>query len=232
MIGAAFGAARDIFSRAFRAVLWKSLGLTILLFASLFFAVQFALSYLQFARLTWLEPAIAIIAGLGLVAAFIVLLPSVTAMFAGLFLDQIAALVERTHYPEDAPGRPLPAMVSLMTALRFALLVLLVNLIALPFLLIGIGALAMLIANAYLLSREFFEMISLRHLPRREAEKLRQKHSYEVFLAGFIPAALMLLPLANLFVPVFSTSYFTHLFKSIAHAEVRASSVDKGRDPG
>jgi CysZ protein len=232
MIGAAFKAANDIFSKTFRAILWKSLGLTAFLFASLFFALQLALSYLDFARLTWLEPAIAIVAGLGLLAAFIILLPPVTAMFAGLFLDRVAALVETTHYPEDASGRPLPAVTSLVTALRFALLVLFVNLLALPFLLIGIGAAAILVANAYLLSREFFDMISLRHLPRREAEKLRRKHSYEVFLAGFVPAVLMLLPFANLFVPIFSTSYFTHLFKSIAHAEARASSLERGRDRG
>jgi CysZ protein len=230
MIGAAFKAANDIFSKTFRAILWKSLGLTAFLFASLFFALQLALSYLDFARLTWLEPAIAIVAGLGLLAAFIILLPPVTAMFAGLFLDRVAALVETTHYPEDASGRP--AVTSLVTALRFALLVLFVNLLALPFLLIGIGAAAILVANAYLLSREFFDMISLRHLPRREAEKLRRKHSYEVFLAGFVPAVLMLLPFANLFVPIFSTSYFTHLFKSIAHAEARASSLERGRDRG
>ena len=50
MIGAALKAARDVLSRPFRSILWKSLGLSILLFISLLFASEFALSYLEFAR--------------------------------------------------------------------------------------------------------------------------------------------------------------------------------------
>lgn len=229
MIGAVAKAATDILSKPFRAILWKSLGLTVLLFVVMFFGVQLALSYWDLERFEWLEPVIAVLAGLGVLAAFILFAPPVTAIFAGLFLDHVAALIERTHYPQDHPGKSLPAGASLVTALRFALVVLAVNLLALPFLLVGIGAVAMLIANAFLLSREFFDMTSLRHLPRAEAVKLRQKHSRQIFLAGLLPAAFALIPFANLFMPLFSTSYFTHLFKSFAHAEDWASSVDRGK---
>ena len=216
MIGAALMAARDVLSRPFRSVLWKSLGLTILLFISLLFASEFALSYLEFARYGWLEPVIALAAGAGLLLAFIVLAAPVTALFAGFFLDHIAALVERTHYAADPPGKPLPSAQSLLTSLRFALTVLLVNLLALPFLLFGIGVLAMLAANAYLLSREYFEMAGHRHLPPRRIAELRRLHAHHLFFAGLLPAAMMLIPFVNLFVPLFATTYFTHIFKSIA----------------
>ena len=216
MIGAALMAARDVLSRPFRSVLWKSLGLSILLFISLLFISEFALSYLEFARHGWLEPVIALAAGAGLLLAFIVLAAPVTALFAGFFLDHIAALVERTHYPADTPGKPLPTAQSLLTSLRFALTVLFVNLLALPFLLFGIGLLAMLVANAYLLSREYFEMAGHRHLPPRRLAELRRLHANRLFLAGLLPAAMMLIPFANLFVPLFATTYFTHIFKSIA----------------
>jgi CysZ protein len=232
MIGAASKAARDIFSRPFRAVLWKSLGLTVLLFAFLLFGAQVALSYLDLASWAWLGPIIAIVAGLGLLVAFIVLAPPVTAIFAGLFLDHVAAMVERTHYPEDSAGRSLPAILSLVTAMRFALVVLAVNLVALPFLLIGIGAVAMLIANAYILSREYFELISRRHLSRQQTDALRQRHFREIFVAGFLPAVLMFLPFANIFVPIFSTSYFTHFFKTIVRAQDWASFVDRDKGRG
>ena len=86
MIGAAAKALGDLFSKPFRAVLWKSLALTILLFAALFFGVQLALSYLDLARFEWLEPVIAIVAGLGVLASFIFLATPVTAIFAGLAL--------------------------------------------------------------------------------------------------------------------------------------------------
>jgi CysZ protein len=139
----------------------------------------------------------------------------VTALFAGFFLDHIAALVERTHYAAEPPGKPLPAAQSLLTSLRFALTVLFVNLLALPFLLFGIGLIAMLLANAYLLSREYFEMAGHRHLPPRQVTELRRLHARRLFLAGLLPAAIMLIPFANLFVPLFATTYFIHIFKSI-----------------
>jgi CysZ protein len=216
MIAAALMAARDVFSPPFRAVLWKSIALTILLFVCLLFASQFALSYLQFARYAWLEPVIAVAAGAGLLLAFIVLAAPVTALFAGFFLDHIASLVERTHYSADPPGKPLPASQSILTGLSFAFSLLLVNLLALPFLLFGVGVIAMLLANAYLLSREYFEMAGHRHLPPRQIAELRRVHSRRLFAAGLLPAAMMLIPFANLFVPLFATAYFTHIFKSIA----------------
>ena len=158
--------------------------------------------------------------------------PILIALFAGLFLERIATLVESTHYPEDPPGRPLTAVASLATAIQFAIVVLAVNLIALPFLLIGVGAMVLLVANAYLLSREFFDMASLRHLPRDTDVRLRQKHAREIFMAGLLPAAVALLPLANLVVPVFSTAYFTPLVKSILRSEERVSSAQTGRGRG
>jgi CysZ protein len=216
MIGPALMAARDVLSQPFRSVLWKSLCLSIVLFISLLLILEFALSYLEFARYGWLEPVIALAAGAGLLLAFIVLAAPVTALFAGFFLDHIAALVERTHYPADTPGKPLPTAQALLTSLRFALSALFVNLLALPFLLFGIGLLAMLVANAYLLSREYFEMAGHRHLPPRRLAELRRLHAHRLFVAGLLPAAMMLIPFANLFVPLFATTYFTHIFKSIA----------------
>ena len=49
-----------------------------------------------------------ILTGIGLVIGLGFLVAPVTALFAGLFLDDVAEVVERTHYPADPPGRPLP----------------------------------------------------------------------------------------------------------------------------
>lgn len=228
IIAAARLAAGDLASRAFRKVLWKSSGLALLLFLGLFAAIQFALSYLDFPRHYWAEPVIAILTGAGLILAFVFLAVPVTALFAGLYLDHIAALVERTHYPEDPVGEPPPATLSFLLGLRFALIALLVNLLALPLLFLGIGALVMVLANAYLLSREYFEMTSLRHMPRTEAARLRREHARAIYLAGLLPALMALVPFANLLVPMFATSYFTHIFKSLPPSGAPASSAGKG----
>ena len=37
------------------------------------------------------------------------LMPAVTALVASLFADEIAETVERTYYPADPPGKPLPS---------------------------------------------------------------------------------------------------------------------------
>jgi CysZ protein len=232
IVAAARLAASDVASPGFRKILWKSIGLALLLFMILFAAFQFALSYLDFPQHSWAEPVIAILAGAGLILAFVFLAVPVTAIFAGLYLDHIAELVERTHYPEDPVGEPPPAVLSILVGLRFALIALLVNLMALPLLFLGIGAIVMVLANAYLLSREYFEMTSLRHMPREEASRLRREHARAIYFAGLLPALIALVPFANLILPMFATSYFTHIFKSFEPSEVPASSAGRGTGRG
>ncbi len=215
MIHAAITAFGDVFSPPFRSVLWKSLGLTTALFGVMFLALSGFFALTTLVPWPWLETLIAIAAGLGLLAGFIVLAAPVTAMFAGLYLDRIAERIEEIHYPGDPPGRAPAALAAALSGMRFAFVALLVNLLALPFLFFAVGAAVMLVANAYLLSREYFEMISLRHMTGPAALVFRQANRHRIFAAGFIPAALALVPVANLLLPLFATSYFAHLFKAL-----------------
>jgi CysZ protein len=84
----------------------------------------------------------------------------------------------------------------------------------------GIGVAALVVANAYLLSREYFEMVAMRHMDVDEARAFRKENTPRVFAAGFVPALLSIIPIVNLVVPLFSTSYFVHIFK-----QARASAV-------
>ena len=95
-----------------------------------------------------------------------------------------------------------------------------VNLAVLPMVFFGIGAIALVAANAYLLGREYFEMVAMRHMPVEEARIMRKENSPTIFIAALLPALMSLVPILNLAVPLFATAYFTHLFKS-----VRASSA-------
>jgi CysZ protein len=136
-------------------------------------------------------------------------------MFAGLFLDEIAELVERRDYPQHAPGKPLPTVRAVVIGVRFGLFVLAVYLLLLPTLLLGIGAVAMVLANAYLLGREYFEMVAMRHMPADEARRLRKENAPRVFAAGVIPALLAVIPFVNIITPLFSTVYFVHIYKRV-----------------
>jgi CysZ protein len=219
MIAAAFRAFGDVFSPDFRSVLLKALGLTIALFVAVLVAVEALLIGLTQFSWPWTDWILGIGTGLALLVAFFFLIFPVTAAFAGLFLDKIAEKVETRHYPNDRPGQPLPALKAIVMSVQFFLLVLLINLAILPMVLLGVGVIALLIANAYLLSREYFEMAAMRHMPADDARALRKANGPSVFVAGLLPAFLSLFPILNLAVPLFATSYFVHLFKS-----VRASS--------
>jgi CysZ protein len=222
MLEAALRAFHDTFSPALRTVLWKALGLTIILFILVMIAVQIALSLLVGFPWPWLDTVVAVAAGLGLFAGLFFLMAPVMALFAGLFLDDIAELVERRDYPQHRPGTPLPTIRAVLTGVRFGLLVLAVNLALLPTLFLGIGAVAIVLANAYLLGREYFEMVAMRHMPADEARRLRKENAPRVLAAGFIPAFLVVVPFVNIVTPIFSTVYFVHIFKRIRAESERA----------
>jgi CysZ protein len=219
MISAAFKALGDLLSKEFRSVLFKAIGMTLALFVAILVGVEVLLSYLTLIPWPWAETLAAISAGLVLLVAFFFMMAPVTAIFAGLYLDDIAGRVEARHYSHDTKGRPLSGFRAVQTSLQFALIILAVNFAVLPLVFTGIGALALIVANAYLLSREFFEMIAMRHMPVDEARLLRKENTPQVFAAGFVPALLSIIPVVNLLVPLFATSYFMHIFK-----QVRASS--------
>jgi CysZ protein len=220
MIKAAYKALSDVTSPEFRSVVWKAIGLSLVLFIAVFFAVQAAFWFLTLFPWPWLETIAAIGAGLGLLVAFFFLMVPVTALFAGLYLDDVAAQVEQKHYPRDGVGKPQPVVKAVLLSVQFAALVLVVNLLALPLVFTGFGVIVLIVINAYLLSREYFEMAAMRFMPVEEAKDFRKENGLAVFAAGFIPAVLALVPVVNLTVPIFATSYFVHLFK-----QVRATSV-------
>jgi CysZ protein len=213
----AFG---DLFSPEFRGVLFRALGLTLALFIVVMILAQFILVTLTNFSWPWADELLGLGLGLALFVAFFFLMGPVTAIFAGFLLDQVAALVEQRHYPSDPPGSVLPMVKSILFALKFFVLVLAVNLAVLPVVILGVGAVALVAANAYLIGREYFEMVAMRHLPAADAREVRKQNGPAIFFAGLVPAVFSLIPVLNLAVPLFATSYFTHLFKS-----VRASSA-------
>jgi CysZ protein len=215
MIKSAILAISDVLSSEFQGVLWKAIGLALLLFISILVGVEALFWFLQFLPWRWAQDALAVVAGLGLVVLFFFLMAPVTALFAGLYLDTIAAKVEKRHYGQDAIGNSLSGFQAIKVSLQFGLMVLLINILALPLIFTGVGAITLVVINAYLISREYFEMAAMRHMPVDEARDFRKENGPAVFVAGFLPAVLALVPLANLLVPLFATSYFVHLFKNL-----------------
>ncbi|MBC8019965.1 MAG: sulfate transporter family protein [Methyloceanibacter sp.] len=218
MLSAAGQAFRDLFTPPFRAVLFKCVGFTIGLLALLIVGIEWTFSYfVQWPD--WIEKSIQWLGGLALVVGSIFLIAPVTSLIAGLYLDDIAAVVERVHYPADPPGQELPTLQAAGVALRFFIIVLLVSLIALFLLLIpGINLIAFYLGNGYLLGREYFELAAMRHVPPAEAKTLRRANRLTVFLGGMIIAGIASVPILNLITPLFATGFMVRMYKGIARS--------------
>jgi CysZ protein len=222
MITSAYSAMSDVLSSAFRSILWKAIGLTLLLFACVIAALWIGSAALLTLPWPWLDEVIAGAASLALLVVFFFLMAPVTALFAGLFLDTAADIVELKHYPSDQKGNPPSAISSALLGLQFGLLVLVVNILVLPTVFLGIGVLIMLTVNAYLLGREYFTMVAMRHMTVKQASLFRKANTGRIWAAGLVPAGLALIPFVSILVPLFSTSYFVHIFKKIQRDEMAA----------
>ncbi|TPN40624.1 sulfate transporter family protein [Mesorhizobium sp. B1-1-6] len=229
---AARAAAGQLFSPEFRAVFLKTLGLTVLALVGLWFGLTSLVEWLALPWLHTLFPGLpswagwlgGIIAAIALAFGMALLVAPVTAVVAGLFLDDVAEVVEHTDYPGDPPGRAMPALRSLVLAIKFFGVVVLGNIVALLLLLVpGINIAAFFIVNGYLLGREFFEFAAMRFRPEEEARALRRHHAGTVFLAGLVIAAFLAVPVLNLVTPLFAAAMMVHLHKAISARPDRGS---------
>jgi CysZ protein len=217
MIDAARLAFSDIFSPPFRAVMWKSLGLTLGLLLLVWLGLQALFGWLvDIESYPWIETVLSIVAGLGILVGLAFLVAPVSSLFAGLFTDEIAGLVERRHYATDPPGTDVPVLASLRDTIVFTGVVILVNVVALLLLLVpGVNLVAFFVGNGYLLGREFFEAAARRFHDRDAARALRRENAGRVFLGGLVIALFLAIPLLNLFTPLFATAFMVHVYKRV-----------------
>ena len=207
-------------------VLFKGIGLAIVLLAALWFGlfsligwvVPDTISLPWIGEISWIDPALSIASlGLMLIASIFLMVP-VASVFTGFFLDEVAELVETAHYPGLPPVRSLSLAESLGDTLRFFGVVVAANLLALvAYLFIGPLAPVLFFAlNGYLLGREYFQLAASRRMSRAEAKALYSANKSTVWLSGALMALPLSVPVLNLAVPVVGAAAFTHLFHRLA----------------
>ena len=228
ILDAARAAASQLFLPEFRSVFLKTLGLTLLALVALWFGLESLLGWLAWPWLLALLPGLpswagwlgGIIVGIVLAIGMALLVAPATAIVAGLFLDDVAEVVERTDYPSDPPGRAVPALHAMVLAMKFFGVIILGNIVALLLLLVpGVNIAAFFIVNGYLLGREFFEFAAMRFRPEAEAKALRRKYAGTVFAAGLVIAVFLAVPLLNLLTPLFAAAMMAHLHKAVSARE-------------
>ena len=238
MLDAAVRALSQMMTPPFRAVLLKSVGLALVLIVLIGVGLHRVLIWLAGAGESWAESLLgatshmpltvlawilSIAAGLGIIVGSIFLMPAVTALVASFFVDEIALEVERSEYPDEPVGTPLPLVNSVWVGVKAALLAVLIYLLAVPFLLFaGLGLVIFFLATAYLLSREYFELAAMRYRPPLEARAMRKANQSTVFTAGLMIAAFVSIPIVNLATPLFGMALMVHMHKRLSRPMIAA----------
>jgi len=232
MLDAAVKALSQILSPPMRSILWRSIGLALVLIVVVAIGLQRLLSWLATSGEGWAEALlgpsfqttlnvfawiVSIAASLGIVFGAVLLMPAITSLVASLFVDDVADHVEREHYPAERPGDALPLSIAITEGVKTASLTILVYLIALPFVLFaGAGFIIFFVATAWLLGREYFELAAMRFRSPQEAKAMRKDNAATVFTAGLFIAAFVSIPIVNLATPLFGMAFMVHMHKRLS----------------
>src|SRR3569832_1737778 len=144
MLDAAIKALTDMLRPPLRSVLIKSVLLALALIVVIGIVLQRLLASQADSGAAWAALAwfLSIMATLVIVTGAVFLMPAETNVVGSFFVDDVADAVERAHYPADLTGLALPIFTAVIEGLKFALLSVLVYLVALPFVLFaGFGVL-------------------------------------------------------------------------------------------
>ena len=232
MLDAAIKALSQMMSPPMRSILWRSIGLALVLIVVLAIGLQRLLSWFATYGEVWLEgllgPSwhssldvlswiISIAAGFGVVFGSVFLMPAITSLVASFFVDDVADIVEREYYPAERPGTALPFNQAILEGVKTALLTILVYLLALPLVfLAGAGFLIFFLAAAWLLGREYFELAAMRFRSPEDAKAMRKENAATVFTAGLFIAAFVSIPIVNLATPIFGMAFMVHMHKRLS----------------
>ena len=171
--------------RAFWRVLWHSLMITTAAFIGLYVMVWVVLTQVSVVDLWWIDTLVDVLGGLAVLVLTWLLFPAVATVVLSLFID---------------------------VTLKFTSMMVALNLIILPLYLVPIlNVIVFYGINAYLLGREYFELVALRRLKPISAQRLRRAHRLRLFTAGLLIAGLLTVPIVNLVAPLLSAAFMVHL---------------------
>lgn len=159
--------------------------------------------------LSWLAQAGG--GALALVLAWWLFLP-VAAAIAAQLVEPVAVAVERRHYPHLPPPRGASVAAQIAFGLRFGLRLLLLQILLLPLLLVPVAGVAVaLLISAHALGAGMVQQTALLRMDAAAARAAWRRRRLAGWLLGLALAAMALVPLLNLLVPVLGTAAAVHL---------------------
>ncbi|MBC6438938.1 MAG: EI24 domain-containing protein [Rhodospirillales bacterium] len=142
----------------------------------------------------------------------------VTQTVAAFYLDGVVRRVEELNYPHLPPAKGTTVTEDVISTIKFTAMLLLVNLVALPFYILGlfipfVSIGIFYLVNGYLFGREYAEVVILRRLPADEATAWRKANRNRLWLTGAVIAFGMTIPLLNFLGPVVAAAFMTHVYR-------------------
>ena len=158
--------------KTFLLSLFATIGIFITVLVSLHYGIRAIITLTT--EIPWLT-YLSIIGDFGGVALAFFAFPAVLIAVSSLFLEPVILAVEKKYYPNLVPVKP-KFKDEIWLAIKFFFVVLGVNLLALPLYLIPvINGFVFLLVNSFLISREYYELIAIRHIPKKELKTFNQK---------------------------------------------------------
>tara|TARA_Y100001934_G_scaffold169418_1_gene201318 strand:- start:450 stop:1139 length:690 start_codon:yes stop_codon:yes gene_type:complete len=135
--------------------------------------------------------------------------------YLSMFIDQVIEAATELNRPGLTLYPPPTLRASAWSSARFLALSFFVNLLIMPIVLVGwilpplpLGLIVQLIANGYLLGKEFEDLVANR-FPSRPKISLLRRTTF-----GMVSAGLLLVPFVNFCAPVITAAAFTNYYSS------------------
>ena len=226
ILNAFFAALGQLGDPRFRGVLWRGVGLTILLLIATCAGAIWLINALSGQEISlpfvgtvpWLNDVLNY-SGIVLVLILpVFLMVPVASAITSMFLEEVAQAVEDKHYPSLPTVPRIPFTDAVRDTVTFLGVLIVANALALILYAIftPLAPFIFWAMNGFLLGREYFTLAAMRRVGREGARKLRAKHSTMIWLAGTLMAIPLSVPLINLVIPIIGAATFTHIYHSVS----------------
>lgn len=163
----------------------------------------------------WLGAILKMGAGVITFAGLWFMLPPLTVLISGFFQEKVVKKVEGIYYPKAGEIREQRIVSSFLQSFLFTMKAIFFNFLILPFYYIGVGFVASIVLNSYLLGREFFDAVALCHRGRDEVRLIRKANRKKIYSGGFMITLMTLMPVVNLFVPLLAIVWMVHVYHGL-----------------
>ena len=127
MIEALIKAVIQLSDKAIQKILILSVGLALTVFVALWSLIGFALTQTALLQITWLDLIVDVMGGFGTLLVTWFLFPAILSAIIPLFLESVVHAVETKHYPELPNARGVKLSQSIVSSVRFLLLLVILN---------------------------------------------------------------------------------------------------------